>query len=358
MPARTVRRGRHPGRVPLPQRHAGGHGSLAEPVPGLSNQAMLRLVGKGRGGGGLGLSSELEGHAALAPALRQVLAAVAAQRDPAVQRDPGVQRQPRITTVSPMVIFRDPTVVRRPAREIATRHNQADAVGWTTPRYDLTVPSITRSSIEVRTVLNWTIELDSGMNDHRLDVLRDHEEGHVTIGKTAAREHFADGLTESLSALSSFSDRATVQGAIDRAGRGFEEAEGRQSRAYDSIDYPRMVAAYEGARLSYRQLVTRYPRIGALARALDRLTALGGLRRRGAAAVNGRAQAVIDALDALGPGLLARAQYSSALAGIVARARAVAVGMSGDPETADVLAELEVALGELKWDASRVVGSP
>lgn len=317
----------------------------------VGNQAMLQLVGKGRGGGGLGLSEELEGHAAVAPQLRHALAGVVAQREPGT-----IQRAPNITTVSPIVIFRDPTVVRKPAAQIASAHGQPGAVGWTTPRYDLTVPSITRNSIEVKTVINWTMELDSAINDHRLDVLRDHEDGHVMIGKTAAQKHFGDNLSSDLSAMSDFSQQAPIRTALTKAATGFSQNEGQSAKAYDSMDYPRMVAAYEGARLTYPQLVAKFPKIGRLGRALWAFNALAKVAQPAAATVSARSQAVLDAVDALDPGLLARAQYSRALAAAATAAKATAATLAGSGS--DLVAEVGVALGGLKWNASMVVGGP
>jgi hypothetical protein len=148
-----------------------------------------------------------------------------------------------------------PTETVRPEADIAADHGRPGVSGWTTPAYAIAVPvaSPTRARIDV--TLDFEIELAEEFTGTRLEILRDHEQGHVTIGTEAARADLVDGLEASLEQLPAFSPQA-IQSRLGAAAAGFVTNEGAASAAYDAADYPRMLEAYLGARTPLADLAS------------------------------------------------------------------------------------------------------
>ena len=209
------------------------------------------------------LEEELEGHA---------------QR-PLVQRQNGGSPPPQPAPTANITLnVNPPTVVRLPAATIASNHGKPGVAGWTTPAYTLNPTNITASRIDITVTLDFRIELASEYSGATLDVLRDHEQGHVQIGREAARAHFVEWMGQQLEALPRFSVTPPIRGQIRSifltAGRSFAAEEAAESQGYDAADYPRMREAYLGARTPLADLEATSPPIG------DLVGAMADLRRQ------------------------------------------------------------------------------
>ena len=167
--------------------------------------------------------------------------------------------------------------------------------------------------------LGFRIELAKEFTGDILKVLRDHEYGHVTLGKDQAQTHLVDTLRTDLEALPDFTAKPPIQNAFVRAGQRFAAAEGNASQAYDNVDYPRMREAYIGAQTPLAKLESSAPRIAATAKALRTLnTRLPGAK---ASAVSKLAQAAIDTSGALADDEMARLQYNPEFKQLVQQAQ-------------------------------------
>ena len=140
-----------------------------------------------------------------------------------------------------------PTIERRPAAEIAAAHGRPGVAGWTAPIYRFPDPSGGATNINLDFTLDFQIELAEEYTGTRGQVLQDHEQGHVHIGRRKAQEHFVDNLRTNLESQHALT-RANVGAALTAAQANFVNDEESDSLAYDTADYPRMTQAYHGAR--------------------------------------------------------------------------------------------------------------
>ena len=201
-----------------------------------------------------------------------------------------------------------PEEERRAEADIAKDHNKPGVAGWTTTEYLVRVPHLDLTSIDVEVVLDFDIELAQEYSGEQLQVLRDHEYGHVNIGKEEAQEHLVDDLKGHLDAFPDFSDTAQVQHGLVSAGNLFEVEEGNASRAYDNLDYPRMQQAYYGARTPLADLEAGSPMIATAAEALRQFIAMEP--PVGQDMVGSAAETAIKACEDLGDEELSRLQYN------------------------------------------------
>jgi hypothetical protein len=226
----------------------------------------------------------------------------------------GSRPTPNVDVVVAMTV-NPPTEEPKPAADIAEAHDRPGVAGWTTPAYEIEVPHVDQDDIDVDVTLDFNIELAEEYTGDTLKVLRDHEYGHVEIGKDVGSEHLVDGLHDDLSALPDFSSAPPIQGAIVSTAQEFNAAEGNASRAYDNIDYPRMQQAYLGARTPLTDLEAASTKIASMAEALrDFNTALPQADEDD---VVGLAQEMIDARDGLDDDELARLQYNGEFKALV-----------------------------------------
>jgi len=206
-----------------------------------------------------------------------------------------------------------------PAADIASNHSRPGVAGWTTPQYDIQVPSASSSQIDINVTMDFDMELAEEYTGDTLRVLRDHEFGHVNIGNQKAQQYLVNNLESNLEAQPALT-RTNIQAAINTAANNFVAQEGSGSQAYDAMDYPRMQQAYLGARLPLADLEARSGKIAGMA------SALRGFNAQGAAAseaqMNDLAQAVLDAGDELSVDEVSQLQYNAGFAALVASCRA------------------------------------
>jgi hypothetical protein len=234
---------------------------------------------------------------------------------------PAVQRQGGGTGgVAANVTFtkNDPAIVRKPAADIASGHGQADAAGWTTPRYSVGVPFANPSRIDLNVTLDFDMELASEYTGATLSVLQDHENGHVNIGREKGQTHLVDDLETSLESNAALS-RPIIQTAIGSATSTFVTEEQTASQTYDAADYPRMHQAYLGARTPLADLESSSGNIRNAAVKLRSF--IGGVSAgtQGQAAIF--ANDATDACQALSVNELSVLQYNPEFKTLVASAR-------------------------------------
>ena len=206
-----------------------------------------------------------------------------------------------------------PSEISKPAASIASAHGKPNVAGWCTPKYNIAVPAVSRNSIDVDVTLDFDIELASEYKGQVLNVLRDHEFGHVDIGKEKGQQHLVTDLKNGLQAFPAFTLGPPIQTQIVNAGNRFVAQEGTASQAYDNMDYPRMAQAYLGARLPLAKLMADSAKTATMVRALRSFTPAWSDWDK----VTAPAQAALDARDALSEDELARLQYNSEFKALV-----------------------------------------
>ena len=313
---------------------------VAQPAAPVGSVSTGRLLGADQGPDGFSfrLEEELAGHGN-GPAAKgtSVPAATATATTGAVDVDIDL-------TVN------EPTETTRPAEEIASAHDQEGAVGWTTPRFSLQTSASSPTSGSVDVTIDFTIELAEEFTGRTLDVLRDHEMGHVHIGRSAAEVVLVDMLERNLEALPALT-RAAAEPVIDSAGEWFTFWEGTLSWLYDRVDYPRMREAYLGARMSLDELVALTPEVGTMADALRSFAAVGDEP----ADVLAAARSLHDARGALDDLAVTRVQYNDEFEELVfgvdeAIARLL-TSLEDGSETEAELRRVMAMLGDFAWKA-------
>jgi hypothetical protein len=241
------------------------------------------------------------------------------------------------------------------AAQIAAAHGQPDAAGWTTPEYQIVVPTVQPFHIDVDVVLGFNIDLASEYKGAALQVLRDHEQGHVRIGTEEVQQHLVGDLKDYLVGLPGFTDPGLIQQGFRNAAAVFYAEEAQASRTYDAVDYPRMDQAYQGARTPLADLEKTAAPVSATAGALRNFLAFKPPLERTRLQAN--SQAVIDACDALSDDEKAMLQYNPEFKALVDRA-AAAIGLwsiwldktaKPDAAAADKLDVLAVVLESFDW---------
>jgi hypothetical protein len=245
----------------------------------------------------------------------------------------------------------EPRVIRKPGADIAADHDQEDAMGWTTPAYSVTGRAgSTATSGTLDVTMDFTMELAEEYAGRTLDVLRDHETGHVNLAAAAGELILADMLESGLESLPALT-RSTADPIVAGAGNLFEFTEGTLSWLYDRVDYPRMRAAYLGARMTLEELIDVSPAVEPMVDALRELAAVGDEAGDVIAAAKQlqRTRSGLSDLD------LARVQYNQEFEQLVfdaddAIARLLTEFEEGsEPERR--LRELMRTLGDFSWEA-------
>lgn len=209
-----------------------------------------------------------------------------------------------------------PNETDRPEADIAAAHSRPGAAGWTTPSYAVAVTSARSNRVAINVTLDFEMELASEYTGDRRAVLRDHEFGHVEIGKNVARADLVNGLEATLESFSSF-NRTNIQSSLTTAASSFVTNEGNKSAAYDATDYPRMREAYLGVRTSVDDLAAASPAIAQLQRTMK------GFAEADATALNASmvrqaASELRQAWDGLSDVDAARVQYNPGFKTLVA----------------------------------------
>jgi len=256
---------------------------------------------------GLEREGRLAGHGNLGGLLRSVL--------PRVQRNGGGS-SPITTNMN--LTLNSPIELPFPASYIASTHGRPGVAGWTTPIYNINVPRAYPYSVDIDVTMNYDMELATEYTGNALEVLRDHEFGHVSIGNQKAQQYLIDNLSSSLRSLPRL-NLTNLQAAINAAANSFVAAEGQSSQAYDNMDYPRMRQAYIGAQMSLADLETDSENIADMGFAVRNFNALAASASE--ERISELAQAVLDARDGLSEDEVARLQYNTDFRNIVAICR-------------------------------------
>lgn len=250
----------------------------------------------------------------------------------------------------------DVTTVQLPGDQIGTEHGRPGAVGWTTPRYNLSFAGSGPQAVHATTNMSFRMELAQEYAGARGQVLRDHEQGHTRIGMDRARRHFDEQLHDAIAALPRPFTVAAIRGVQDSVVADFVAGERADSQAYDHSDYPRMGRAYQGARQSMAD-------IGRAAPGLQRL--IDGLRHftsAGPAEIGPSAEHVTAAIQACTAEQIQTVQYNPEFSGVARQAidhgAALQAG-SGVPDSAR--AGLDAAMGamrdSLRFSSERAVAA-
>ncbi|HRQ36765.1 MAG TPA: hypothetical protein PLD25_02490 [Chloroflexota bacterium] len=300
---------------------------------------------------GLGKEEELEGHGDLG-------------RQTVIQREDGpgaAAAAPAAAPASPTanitLTVNPPTIIRSPEADISASHGAEGIAGWCTPAYNVNVTSRTATTIGITVTLSFSIELASEYTGDRLSVLSDHENGHVRIGERLAQQHFVTDLQTNLQALPNFSAGPPIQTQIVTAANAFTTAEGTESRAYDTADYPRMIEAYFGARTPLADLAAASAPIQRMIDALQAfnsyVTNMDALDTDESALEN-VTHPVINARAALSQTDVSRLQYNPEFKTMVATSQNFVNGMKDHvSETGSVnLNEIELTLATFTWAPS------
>lgn len=186
------------------------------------------------------------------------------------KRDPEIQR----AGISPKVLVagtaNDPTEMMSKSADIALQHGSHEAVAWTTPNWDFKDPVVADdgSTVSLQYSLSFLIDLPNDYDASKVEMLRQHEHGHVEIAKKKAKEAFEVNLKGKLEGMTDVTKDqvvAEVRTAMDAA----KSAEKEGSTAYDAAEYPLMIERYKGIKDSLAQLSKTSGAIAGAARVLQ-----------------------------------------------------------------------------------------
>ena len=277
-----------------------------------------------------------------------------------IQREKGggAAAPPAPTTTATINITVNPPTVdnSKTSAQISTAHGRPNVAGWTTPAYNITVPSLTATTINVAVTLDFTIEVASEYTGGALEVLRDHEQAHVIIGERVARRHMVTGLQNNLQGMATFrGNLAQIQTHINTASSSFVTDEATESQTYDTADYPRMTEAYLGARTSLSDLEAGSAQIAALTAAIYefRTTVLTANDSSDEARILETAHTAIGARHALSANDLSRLQYNADFRAIVADCQHATdqadQSLIPESDAAHAVEELRLTLADFTW---------
>ena len=207
------------------------------------------------------------------------------------------------------------------AATIAAEHGGANVAGWTKPLYNIAVPSLTANTITIDVTLDFAIDIASELAGGQLQVMQDHEFGHVMIGEEEGQAHLVDGLKSNLEGMATFAgNQAAIQRHIVAAGAAFAAAEGTHSQTFDTNDYPRMTEAFFGVNSALADLEANSAEVADLVSAMDYLHFVAGAVSLGTGEgeIDAATEAVINARWALSDDDLARLQYNEQFKDLVA----------------------------------------
>jgi hypothetical protein len=276
-----------------------------------------------------------------------------------IQRAPGdAAAAPAPTTTATINITVNPPTIdhSKTEAEISAAHGRPNVAGWTTPAYNITVPSLTANTITVSVTLDFTIEVASEYTGGRLEVLQHHEQAHVIIGERVARRHMVTGLQNNLQGMATFRGNLTqIQNHINTASSSFVTDEATESQTYDTTDYPRMREAYLGVRTPLSDLEAGSAPIAALTNAFYefRTAVLNATDSTDETLIQDTARSVIRARHALGTNDLSRLQYNAEFRALVADCQhATDQAMDSlvpGTDPAHAVEELRTTLADFTW---------
>ncbi|MEI2612115.1 MAG: hypothetical protein V9G20_26055 [Candidatus Promineifilaceae bacterium] len=212
-----------------------------------------------------------------------------------------------------------PQMQALPAAAIGAAHGRPDAVGWTTPQWDVAVSYADEQNVHVAVTLDFRVELPIDYDADAAAVVIDHELGHVRIAERKAQTHMVDEVNAEFQKLDKVESESQIQTILNGASAKLKEAEKQASTQYDNTDYARMVEAYQGVRKSLAELASKSAAIAQVADSLRSVNnrLLLSLRSYDFGTIQSLADAAIAARGGLSAQELARLQYNKEFKGLV-----------------------------------------
>lgn len=264
-----------------------------------------------------------------------------------LQPDGGANTATINLTVNP------PNVVRKPEKDIASAHGRSEIAGWTSSQLRSSATPPTAHSITINLTLNFTMELASEYSGVPLQILQDHENGHVKIA-TRLAEDLKDNLKFDLEALPDFTATNEVKASeiVRRITQDYVSDDRKEQDAFDTADYHRMTQAYLGSKTPLADLEAQSPAIKGMADALRGFKAavdLGTL-------IQYMAQQVVQAGQGLSADDLARLQYNPEFKALVGSCQRdvrwmVDMGDALGSYLFDLMTEVDNTLMRFTWAA-------
>ena len=262
-----------------------------------------------------------EEEAAAAPQVINASGVSINEKLPGYGLTPFIQRAPAKEKVKAHVglTSNSPGMVALPAAAIGASHGRPDAVGWTTPQFDVKVTYADEQNVHVKVTLDFMVELPIDYDSSAAEVVIDHELGHVRIGERKAQKHLVDEVKAEFEKLDKIEDASQIQSVLSAGAQKFKDAEKEASNTYDNTDYARMVEAYQGVRKTLSELASKSAAIAQVAGDLRRFNTrlLMDLRNHDFGTINLLADAAIAARGGLSAQELARLQYNKEFKALV-----------------------------------------
>jgi hypothetical protein len=265
--------------------------------------------------------TEGEEEAAAAPKVINASGVSINEKLPGYGLTPLIQRAPAKEKVKAHVglTSNSPGMVALPAAAIGASHGRPDAVGWTTPQFNVKVTYADEQNVHVKVILDFMVELPIDYDSAAAEVVIDHELGHVRIGERKAQKHLVDEVKAEFEKLDKVEDASQIQSVLAAGAQKFKDAEKEASNSYDNTDYARMVEAYQGVRKTLSELASKSAAIAQVAGALRGVNSrlLMNLRNHDFGTIEALADAAITARGALSAQELARLQYNKEFKALV-----------------------------------------
>lgn len=262
-----------------------------------------------------------EEEAAAAPKVINASGVSINEKLPGYGLTPFIQRAPAKEKVKAHVALtsNSPGMIALPAAAIGASHGRPDAVGWTTPQFDVKVTYADEQNVHVKVTLNFTVELPIDYDSSAAEVVIDHELGHVRIGERKAQKHLVDEVKAEFEKLDKIDDASQIQSVLSAGAQKFKDSEKEASNNYDNTDYARMVEAYQGVRKTLSELASKSAAIAQVAASLRSINSrlLMNLRNHDFGTMQELADAAINARNGLSAQELARLQYNKEFKGLV-----------------------------------------
>ncbi|MFC7503332.1 hypothetical protein ACOACQ_00415 [Nocardioides sp. CPCC 206347] len=244
---------------------------------------------------------------------------------PTVQRDKDKKKPDSIQVTGKA---NEPAYYQTKSAELAIRKGGHNVAAWTTPTWEFNGAYMANdmSVLKLSYELGFVIDLPSDYDAAKVEMLKQHELGHVEIAKRKAKEAFEVSLKARIEALEDARDLNVIKAMISKAMDEAKAAEKAASQAFDDAEYKVMSDRYRGIKAPLAELTRSSPGIASAARVLK--TVPGGMHRaRGTAASGvtaGIAAKVDAAAGALSPAELARVQFNPEFGALVSSAQAAA----------------------------------
>jgi len=262
-----------------------------------------------------------EEEAAAAPKVIDASGVSINEKLPGYGLTPLIQRAPAKEKVKAHVglTSNSPGMVAMPAAAIGASHGRPDAVGWTTPQFDVKVTYLDEQNVHVKVTLDFMVELPIDYDTDAAEVVIDHELGHVRIGERKAQKHLVDEVKAEFEKLDKVENATQVQTVLAAGAQKFKDSEKEASNSYDNTDYARMVEAYQGVRKTLSELASKSAAIAQVAGALRSINSrlLMNLRNHDFGTIEALADAAITARGSLSAQELARLQYNKEFKALV-----------------------------------------